>query len=153
MARRLVFKTPAAKVYWDPEWREYVVRHPGNPDADYFTSDKDDAIQTASRATVHDVFMRRAPLGDPPETHTRHASAAAERFTLYAQDAYNKINDGRCDLAVHALTRAAAAIGHLVAHSGAGAQGIPTNMYASSYDYLRDDVIGACVIKRRKRSR
>ena len=42
-----------AKVYWNREWREYLVKlfidgiH--MPKADYFTNDKADAISTANR--------------------------------------------------------------------------------------------------------
>lgn len=34
-------------VFRDNEWDEFVVRLKGNPDADYFTSDKEDAVATA----------------------------------------------------------------------------------------------------------
>ena len=59
--RRLVFKTDGesdfAKVYYDSEWQEYVVKfYEGgkyNPEADYFTDDKDDAIGTANHSAVN----------------------------------------------------------------------------------------------------
>ena len=38
-----------ATVYKDPEWGEYVVKLQGRPQADYFTSDRSDAIATARR--------------------------------------------------------------------------------------------------------
>lgn len=59
--RRLVFKTDGdsdfAKVYYDSEWQEYVVKfYEGGkyiPEADYFTDDKDDAIGTAKHPAVN----------------------------------------------------------------------------------------------------
>ncbi len=35
------------KVYWNPEWQEYIGKLSTNPRADYFTDDKQDAMGTA----------------------------------------------------------------------------------------------------------
>ncbi|MGC3025850.1 hypothetical protein ACPUER_11970 [Burkholderia sp. DN3021] len=51
MARKLIRTLEGdlqtVKVYRDSEWNEYVVCVVGNPDADYFTNDRADAIATA----------------------------------------------------------------------------------------------------------
>ena len=36
-------------VYFNSEYSEYIVRIKGNSSADYFTDDKQDALQTAQR--------------------------------------------------------------------------------------------------------
>jgi len=62
MARRLIHtvKGPrTVKVYWDPEWREYIARIPGRPEADSFTPDKDDALNTAKAMSLEGVMARR----------------------------------------------------------------------------------------------
>lgn len=43
-----------AKVYRDVEWHEYVVKLSGAPKADYHTSDKEDALETARRMAGFD---------------------------------------------------------------------------------------------------
>lgn len=51
MARRKVVSFThggqTATVYKDPEWQEYVVRIKGEPEADYHTTDRQDAENTA----------------------------------------------------------------------------------------------------------
>lgn len=50
MARKLIRTlegTQTVKVYRDSEWDEYVVSVVGNPDADYHTNDRADAVATA----------------------------------------------------------------------------------------------------------
>ena len=57
MARRRVYlevitqNQTKVKVFWDSEWQEYIVRTYIEavlvPDYDYFTEDRDDAIDTA----------------------------------------------------------------------------------------------------------
>jgi hypothetical protein len=47
-------------VYWNSDDREFVVKLRGRPQADYFTTDKADAIGTA----MNMVGLRPAALGD-----------------------------------------------------------------------------------------
>jgi len=48
---RIVFRRPTATVFYDFEWEEFVVKfwRDGKylPDADYFTDDRADAVETA----------------------------------------------------------------------------------------------------------
>jgi len=45
---RLIKKvSEVVAVYFDSEWAEYVARVTGQPDSDYHTDDKQDAIDTA----------------------------------------------------------------------------------------------------------
>jgi len=44
---RKVDQVGPVKVYWKASTREYIARIPGNPAADYFTSELADAINTA----------------------------------------------------------------------------------------------------------
>lgn len=52
-----------ATVYRDPEWGEYVVKLKGRPQADYFTSDKADAVATARRMVGYTGPRKLAGLG------------------------------------------------------------------------------------------
>ena len=45
-----------AKLYRNAEFNEYVVKLSGNPDADYFTPDRDDATNTAILMVNHAVI-------------------------------------------------------------------------------------------------
>ena len=53
MAKRLIHKVTSldngktVKVYRDSEWDEYSCVLVGNPDATYYTKDKEDALDTA----------------------------------------------------------------------------------------------------------
>ncbi len=53
---RKIVQIENVSVYWNSEYKEYVCRMKGNPDADYFTTDKEDAIATA------ELIVRRANL-------------------------------------------------------------------------------------------
>lgn len=48
---RFIYSAPSATVFYDFDYEEFVVKFYRNgveiPDADYFTADQDDAIETA----------------------------------------------------------------------------------------------------------
>lgn len=44
---------PDVKVYWDSEYREFVVKDKRNPAADYFTDDLEDAVGTGEIFAKH----------------------------------------------------------------------------------------------------
>lgn len=52
-----------ATIYRDPEYNEFVVRLKGRPQADYFTSDKSDALATARRMVGYTGPRKLARLG------------------------------------------------------------------------------------------
>lgn len=62
---RIVFRRPNATVFYDFDNEEYVVKfwRDGNylPDADYFTDDRTDAVQTAD---LYNEERRLAEIGD-----------------------------------------------------------------------------------------
>lgn len=63
MARRKISTAThgekVATVYRDPEWGEFVVVLKGRPKADYFTSDRADAIETSKRMVLEGMRRRR----------------------------------------------------------------------------------------------
>jgi hypothetical protein len=70
MSRKLIRRIGAFKVYRDSDWQEYVVKREGDATgaADYFTSDKADAIATAEAMHGREVLARRATETNPEPT-------------------------------------------------------------------------------------